>query len=283
MVAGEHFLPGRTAWADVGWKALASNLSDIAAMGGSPDLALVTLMLPPDFCVEDALALYRGLHECATEYGVTLGGGDVVRAPVFAITVALSGHAYCPADGGPVVLRRDTARPGDLVAVTGAPGESAGGLRLLNDGRSAATDAETCLIAAHERPLPRVALGQAAVRAGLRCGIDISDGLVQDLGHVARASRVSIRLDETRIPLSEALREVWPEDALRLALMGGEDYELAVIGPPAAMETWMGAATGVVTVIGEVIASGTLAVQVLDADGNELALGRGGWDHFAGP
>jgi thiamine-monophosphate kinase len=125
MVAGEHFLPERSLWQDVGWKALAVNVSDIAAMGGKPHLALVTLMLPPDFCVEDALALYRGLNECAVEYGVTVAGGDVVGSPVFAVTVALSGWAYTPRLGQPVVLRRDTARKGDLVAVSGTLGDSA--------------------------------------------------------------------------------------------------------------------------------------------------------------
>ena len=281
MVAGEHFLPERTAWQDVGWKALASNVSDIAAMGGRPHLALVTLMLPADFCVDDALALYRGLHECATQYGVTLGGGDIARSPVFAVTVGLSGWAYSPPLGQPVVLRRDAARRGDLVAVSGSLGDSAGGLKLLLAGRTPATEAERRLVAAHERPTPRVALGAAAVRGGLRCGIDVSDGLVQDLGHVATACGAGIVVDVTKVPLSEALREVWPEDALELALTGGEDYELAVIGPRAAMERYVAEYNDVVTIIGQVVEAESPAVRVVDAAGQEIDLTRGGWDHFA--
>ena len=99
MVQGEHFRSQYTAWQDVGWKSLASNVSDIAAMGGEPNLALVTLMLPAAFEVDDVLALYQGLHECAKAFGVTLGGGDIVRSPVFAITVALSGWALCAEPG----------------------------------------------------------------------------------------------------------------------------------------------------------------------------------------
>ena len=281
MVSGEHFRPEDGAWPDVGWKALASNVSDIAAMGGKPHLALVTLLVPSDFCVEDAVALYRGLHECATAFGVTLGGGDIVRSPVFAVTVALSGWAYCPHLGQPLVLRRDTARPGDLVAVTGTPGDSAGGLKLLLSSAKATSEAQKRLIAAHVRPMPRVALGEAAVKDGLRCGIDVSDGLVQDLGHIAKASNAGIVVDATKVPLSKALRSVWPEQALELALSGGEDYELAIVGPRAAMERYVAASDNAVTVIGEVVAADTPSVRVLDAEGNEIELARRGWNHFA--
>jgi thiamine-monophosphate kinase len=281
MVAGEHFLPERSLWQDVGWKALAVNVSDIAAMGGKPHLALVTLMLPPDFCVEDALALYRGLNECAVEYGVTVAGGDVVGSPVFAVTVALSGWAYTPRLGQPVVLRRDTARKGDLVAVSGTLGDSAGGVRLLLSGSTATGDDHRALIAAHQRPRPRVALAEAALRYGLRCGMDVSDGLVQDLGHIAKASVVGIVVDATKIPLSASLRRVWPEQALEMGLTGGEDYELIVIGPAPAMDHYVAASENVITVIGEVTAAEYPGVRVVDGAGKEMELARGGWDHFA--
>jgi thiamine-monophosphate kinase len=281
MVLGEHFRPEFSPWPDVGWKSLASNVSDIAAMGGQPHLALVTLMLPPDFEVEDVLSLYRGLHECATAFGVTLGGGDIVRSPVFAITVALSGWAYAGDDGAPIVLRRDAARPGDLVAVTGTPGDSAGGLRLLLAGPEIESAAQKHLVQAHSRPIPRVAAAQAAVRSGLRCGIDVSDGILQDLGHIANASGVEIEVDATKTPLSEALREIWPEQALELALGGGEDYELMLIGPSEAMEPYAARSENGATVIGRVVSEGQAGVRVVDAAGRELALAHRGWDHFA--
>src|ERR1041384_6364951 len=131
MVENVHFLPGRSAWQDVGWKALAVNLSEVAAMGATPHLALVTLALPPTFEVEDAQALYQGLGEAASHYGVTLGGGDIVRSPVFSVTVALSGWASTDADGEPIVMTRNSAHNGDVVAVTGTIGDSAAGLQLI--------------------------------------------------------------------------------------------------------------------------------------------------------
>ena len=283
MVIGEHFRTDFSTWEDVGWKALAGNISDIAAMGGKPYVALITLLLPPDFCVEDALALYRGLNECATAFEVTLGGGDIVRSPLFAITVALSGWAYTPRLGQPTVLRRDTARPGDLVAVSGTPGDSGGGLKLLLAGRTATSDDEARLVAAHLRPAPRVRLGDAAVKGGLRCGIDVSDGLVQDLGHIATASGAGILIDAALVPVSDALRAVWPDQAQELALSGGEDYELVVVGSRSAMERYVAASDNRMTLIGEVVAADKPFVRVLDARGNEIELARRGWDHLKQP
>jgi thiamine-monophosphate kinase len=280
MVAGVHFLPERTDWEATGWKALAVNLSDIAAMGGEPHLALVTLALPEDFCVEDAQALYQGLHAAAKEYGATLGGGDIVRAPVFSVTVALSGWAFAPKLGRPAAMTRSAARKGDVVAVTGTLGDSAGGLQLLLAGDEGASGAVAQLRDAHERPRPQVAAGRAAVRAGVRCAIDISDGLVQDLGHIARASQVRMRIDAARAPLSEALRQTFPERALGLALSGGEDYQLALIGSRAAIDATRTEAGVEITEIGEVVDADSAHIAVIDESGREIPLPSGGWDHF---
>lgn len=283
LVAGVHFLPERCSWADVGWKALAVNLSDVAAMGGTPHLALITLCLPPDFTVEDAVALYRGLHECATAYEVTLGGGDIVRSPVFSITVALSAWAVLPRLGEARLLTRDAARPGDVVAVSGTLGDSAAGVRLLQQGSKFSSKAEQRLRDAQMRPQPRVRLGRQAVEAGLRCGIDVSDGLVQDLGHVATASGVGIRVEAARVPTSDTLRQVFPAEALGLAISGGEDYELLVIGPRPAVEALMSDSKTPLTLIGEVYETDEPHVAVIDEAGREIPLQRGGWDHFTGP
>jgi thiamine-monophosphate kinase len=249
-------------------------------MGGTPNLALVTLCLPADFVVEDAVALYRGLHECATAFEVTLGGGDVVSAPIFAITIALSGWAEATADGSAAVLTRGAALPGDVVAVSGTLGDSVAGLLLARDGCQFKTKVEKHLRAAEQRPQPRVALGLAAVRAGLRCGIDLSDGLVQDLGHVASASGVGIRVDAARVPTSDALRELFPAEAFGLAVSGGGDYELLLIGPRAAVEALIDSSETPLTEIGDVYKSDTPHVAVVDESGREIPLARGGWDHF---
>jgi thiamine-monophosphate kinase len=277
MVDGVHFLRETSSWQDVGWKSLASNLSDIAAMGGTPHMALVTLCLPGDFEVEHAVELYRGLHACAKAFNVTLGGGDIVSAPVFTITVALSGWAEAEPDGSAAVLTRSAARPGDVVAVSGTLGDSVGSFQLS---RQPETKWEHYLRSRAQRPEPRVALGLEAVRASLRCGIDVSDGLMQDLGHVARASSVGIRVDAVRVPTSEALREVFPAEALGLAVNGGEDYELILIGPRSTVEGLIDRSETLLTEIGDVYESVEPHVAVVDETGREIPLATGGWDHF---
>jgi thiamine-monophosphate kinase len=278
LVAGVHFLPGAVAWRDVGWKALAVNVSDVAAMGGTPAFALVTLCLPPDTPVDVVDALYAGLGECADAYGVEIAGGDIVSSPVFAITIALIGDASTGVDGAPLLLRRDAARPGDVVAVTGALGGSAGGLRALVAG-AAATGATRRLIERHMRPQPRIDAGRAAVAAGIACGIDISDGLAQDLGHICEASGVAAELRLDRIPLDADLLATFPDGAAAMAASGGEDYELLLVGAEDTIARAAGALSVPLTLIGHIVA-GPPRVRLLDASGAEVTLASGGWDHL---
>jgi thiamine-monophosphate kinase len=296
MVAGVHFLPGRCAWSDVGWKALAANISDIAAMGGMPSFALVTLSLPPDTPAQAMDELYDGLHECAAAYHVTVAGGDVVRADQFSITVALAGEPRVDERGLPLLLRRDAAGPGDLVAVTGPLGGSAAGLLILQRAPSVAPgiaaappDGAQNFVARHMRPSPRVDAGDIAVRAGIRCGIDISDGLAQDLEQVCRASSVDAELRFDDIPLEPGLADVHRGDARVLAATGGEDYELLLVGGDGALqiaEDALRAHLGTpdmrqLTVVGRITGPGVGAVRAIDAKGAEVALPARGWDHLA--
>lgn len=278
MVAGVHFLPERVRWQDVGWKSLASNISDVAAMGGRPEFALVTLCLPPQTAVDAIDALYDGIGECAREYDVTIAGGDIVAAEEFVITVALLGTAE-ERGGEPLLLRRSAARPGDVVAVTGPLGGSAGGLRVLRaDGP--ASEAERALVQRHMRPRPRVDAGAAAVRAGVRCGIDISDGLAQDLGHVCEESGVGAELRLADVPVEPALMSVYPDDGRMLAATGGEDYELILVGARDAIAA-AGAALGApLSVVGRITEGDR--VRVLGEDGGEVRLASAGWDHLRG-
>jgi thiamine-monophosphate kinase len=284
MVDGVHFYADRTAWQDIGWKAMAVNVSDIAAMGGTADLALITLALPAEFLVDDAIALYQGIREAATAFNITLGGGDIVRSPVFSITVALSGIAETPKLGETVTMTRGAARIGDVIAVSGTLGDSAGGLRLLQTDSFSNSEAARHLRVAHMRPNPRVELGKAAVSAGVRCAIDVSDGLLQDLGHIARASNVAVRIDAVRVPVSEALHDAFPGQALGIALTGGEDYELIVVGPRPIIEDLIDRSDTPLTEIGEVVHHPDAPrVAVVDESGLEIPLGDQGWDHFRGP
>ncbi len=286
MVAGVHFLPGQVAWADVGWKAMAVNVSDIAAMGGTPTFALVTLALPPETAVTDVDALYAGLRECADVYHVTIAGGDVVSAGELSITVALMGEPLVSDDGEPMLLRRDRAAHDDVIAVTAPLGSSAGGLRALLAGDA---DAQPRLVEAHMRPLPRVDAGVIAVRAGVVCGMDISDGLVQDLGHICRASGVDAELRTDLIPMYKDLIEAYPDDARMMAMTGGEDYELLLVGQPDTIEVadrvlrdYLEMDARQLHLVGQMKGKGEGVVRVLDPDGNPVDVGTGGWDHMRG-
>jgi len=282
MVAGVHFRADTGDWRGVGWKSLASNISDIAAMGGTPAYALVTLCLPGDTAVTSLDELYAGLRECAAEYGVTVAGGDTVSAPVLAVTVALTGVAAELPGGSPALLRRDAASAGDAVAVTGSLGGSAGGLRALAGGIARAGAAQR-LSERHMRPRPRVSAGRAAVAAGVRCGIDVSDGLAQDLGHVCEASGLDAELWLHRLPVDADLVATYPEDALLMAATGGEDYELILVGPDDALKRAEAEAGTSLTIIGRMSAREAAkgVVRALNQRMQEVELGALGWDHFA--
>jgi thiamine-monophosphate kinase len=278
MVAGVHFLPGRVDWRGVGWKSLAVNVSDIAAMGGEPTVALVTLCLPPETDVEAVDALYGGIGECARAFGVDVAGGDVVSSPVLTITVALYGTAARRPDGTPAILRRDAAGAGDAIAVTGQLGGSAGGLRCLRDGGKRLPP-DIALIARHMRPRPRIDAGRAAIAVGVRCGTDISDGLLHDLGQVCEASGVAADVWLPRIPVEQALVERYPDHAAMLAATGGEDYELILVAPEPTLAAVGEALGGPLSIIGRVRA-GPGRVRLLDAHDREIDVAVAGWDHL---
>ncbi len=274
MVQGVHFTPG-TPWRELGWKALAVNLSDIAAMGGVPRYALVNLSLPLDMEVEDVARLYRGMAELADQHRVAIVGGNVTGAPAAMIAVTVIGQAL--PEG---LLRRSAAVPGDVVAVTGYLGMAAAGLRVLRGDLRLRSGSGDSLRRAHLQPQPRVAEGQALVRGGVRAAIDISDGLVADLSHVCAASRVGAHLRLGDLPVHPQVREALGEKAADLALSGGEDYELLFTAADRVVQEVKKALDGVcpVTAIGEVT-EGT-RVGLLGGDGKPYYIYDRGWDHF---
>ena len=228
QVENIHFRREGTPPRALGHRALAVNLSDVAAMGGRPRWALVALTLPSDLEVAWLDQLYDGMAALAGQHGVGVVGGNVARtAGPIVLDVTLLGEA-----SGEARLTRAGARPGDAVFVTGAPGESAAGLRLILEPRLAGAlspeDAER-LLGRHRMPAPRVAEGQALARGVATAAIDVSDGLAADLGHVLAASGVGATLDEAALPVSAPLRrlaEAAGLDPIELLLHGGEDYEL---------------------------------------------------------
>ncbi len=268
-----HF---RRLWAgprDIGWKAAASAISDIAAMGGEARFVLAALSCPKETGVGFIEDLCAGLVEAVESCGAVLVGGDTTCSPgLIGIDVTVLGEAP-----GGRYLTRAGARPGDLVAVTGWPGQSAAGLMALDQGIDAPV-----LIQAHLRPVPRLREGRwLASHPCVHAMIDVSDGLLRDLGHIAERSRVGINVDSDLVPLSPALNgfdSTLCEPLECLALSGGEDYELAIaVAPEEAKEVCRAFQDGFglpLTVVGRVVDGW----QGIKLDGEEP--GPRGFDHF---
>lgn len=274
----------RRAWStaeDLGWKALAVNVSDVGAMGATPIAALVCAALPADTDAEWVEDLYRGLRLCGEAYGCPVVGGDTVRSPG---PIALSVTALGSVTRGSAA-RRGGARPGDLLCVTGTLGDSAAGLALLKAGRAPQdTPADAALFAAHLRPRPPVRAGAALAGAGVTAMLDLSDGLASDTTRLCAASGVGVRVLEERLPISLAARRAAAAlgiDVLEWAVRGGEDYELLITIPrdwfdsvPRAL-----APHGVTaTIIGEATGGESALVRM---DGSEASLPSPAFSHFS--
>jgi thiamine-monophosphate kinase len=277
LVEGIHFTLQTITWRELGWKSVAVNLSDIAAMGGIPLYALISLGLPQNTDVADVEELYKGMLQVAGKYGVSILGGDTVSSPFVFISVTVIGCASNPRGK---VLRRSAAQPGDIVAVTGELGASAGGLHMLLDKQKFPAKQASILRKAHVMPVPRIAEGQALAAAGVKAGMDISDGLVGDLIHICEMSKVGAVINVDRVPVSKALQKCYPEDALSLALTGGEDYELLFTAPPAIIKKLKKSNVVPFTVIGEITVARPGKVELKDAFGRAVKMTVKGWDHF---
>ena len=282
LIEGTHFSLRHWSWRDVGWNALTVNISDIAAMGGAPEQVLLTLALPPQAEVADIDALAAGLLEAGREYGAAVVGGDIVACDTTMVTVTVIGRALVGEGGEPLLMTRDAARAGDAIAVTGHLGDSAGGLRVLIEGTQCSAEAAAQLKQAHLHHQPPLAVGQAAASGGVRAAIDVSDGLLQDLGHICEASGLGAVVHAAQVPISPALAQAFPKDALSLACSGGEDYQLLFAAPRELVERVAQETDVPVTVIGEMVADGEQRVRLLDEKGTEIAATSAGWDHLRG-
>jgi thiamine-monophosphate kinase len=264
VVAGVHADLALVGLDDLGWKAMVANVSDIAAMGGRPTYALVTVAGPlGDLDVD---LLYDGLTAAGEAYGCPVVGGDLSSAPTLVVTVAMTGDGGV---GGPPPVLRSGARPGDTLFTTGPLGSSAAGLALLRADR--AREAPD-LALAHRRPRARVAEGRAARAAGATAMIDVSDGLAADVRHLAEASGVGVVIEH--VPVAIGVNRV-SDDPETLALGGGEDFELVFAAPdPGRVEAAFAEAG-----LGRPIRVGRCT-----ADAGERRLGDGGlplvgWEH----
>jgi len=273
-----HFSLGIASWEDLGWKAIAVNLSDIAAMGGIPRYALVSLALPGHTEVEDVTALYKGMIELAQRFEVAIVGGDTSSAPLVAINITILGSTRGQAQH---MLTRSAARPGDKVAITGELGAAAAGVRMLNRELQFSPEAIASFKKAFLRPYPRIAEGQLLVEQEVKTAIDISDGLIQDLNHICKTSKVGARIEIDRVPIQPEVKANFGDRALELALSGGEDYELLFTGSTEVIDKVKKAASCPVTIIGEIVADKTGEITLVDKKGRPFNLAKIGWEHFA--
>jgi len=270
LVEGTHFDRAMSTPRDIGYKAIAVSLSDIAAMAGSPRYALCALNLSDDVDAGWAMELFGGMREASDEFACTLIGGNLARGSEVTVAIALTGEV---APGAAV--RRSGAEPGDVVVVTGTLGGAAAGRRLARRG-APWTEDELDAIRRHERPAPRVGEAPVLARNGATSMIDVSDGLTRDLVRICEASGVGVRLDLATVPRHAAAAE-------GEALGGGEDYELLATMPSAASAA--DAAGELADVFATPLTSiGTIAVDGLettDVAGETHPLEPSGWDHFA--
>lgn len=275
MVAGVHFLPDDPP-ETIGRKLLRVNLSDLAAMGAAPLGYLMTTAFPTDIDEAWIAGFVAGLAADQREFGLSVLGGDTVSTPgPLTLSLTILGHV---APGA--ALRRGGARPGDGIWVSGTIGDGALGLRAIRG--QVADDAAGHLAGRYRLPRPRLALGQALAGVA-RAAMDVSDGLVQDLGHLCRAAGCGAVIAADAVPLSAPARAALAADPALLAtiLAGGDDYELlfAVAPGDSARVAVAGRLAGVpVTCIGHFAAGA--GVRVRDAAGHDLALDRAGWSHF---
>jgi thiamine-monophosphate kinase len=251
LIDGVHFKREWSSLEQIGGKALAVALSDLAAMGARPGEAYVVLGIPPDLDEDGCVELFEGIAAVAAQTGTSLAGGDVTRAPVLTLAVTVVGRADDPDE----LVRRSGARPGDALVVTGELGGAAAGLLLLEAGGTkegshearssfvahSATNSERkrSLIGRQMQPQPRVAEGRALAAAGATAMIDLSDGLGGDAGHIARASGAGLRIDAGDLPIAAGVAEIAAaagRDPLELASGGGEDYELLAALPAERLE-----------------------------------------------
>lgn len=272
LMEGVHFLRDAASPEDIGWKSLAVNLSDIAAMGGTPTATFLSIALPKDVQGEWADRFIAGYAELSRKFNVPLLGGDTTSSlHDIAINVGILGRAPLGKS-----VRRSGASVGHGIYVTGNLGDSAGGLQAILNNWDKTQEVES-LIQSHIRPIPRIEIGQALMNTGLIGSmIDISDGIASDLRHILKASGVGAEVNLDRMPVSNNLKSAcnkYGKNAYALAVGGGEDYELLFTAPPG-IETLVDFP---IYQIGEIMSGNSL---IWMENGNAVNFDVKGFNHF---
>ncbi|MGW8302306.1 MAG: thiamine-phosphate kinase [Desulfobacterales bacterium] len=282
LVERIHFLRAAISGFDLGYKSLAVNLSDIAAMGGTAREAFVSIAIPDDCQLDYLEAIYSGIKDLAVKFDVNILGGDTTRSKTdLIINIVVQGVV-----SKEELLCRDAARPGDVIFSTGFLGDSKAGLYLILNEVAADTESLEALLRAHRVPQPHLRQGRFLARqTGVHAAIDTSDGLSSDLAHIAEESRVGARLYAQKIPISPNLKDFCSHfafDPIDYALSGGEDYTLLCTIAPANADKISGAFEKEfkrpLFAIGEITAK--KQIEVVYPDGKTKPLPPTGWDHF---
>jgi thiamine-monophosphate kinase len=286
LVDGVHFSDRTTTAFDVGWRSVAANLSDLAAMGATPLGITVGLSLPPTLPVAWLEQFYQGMQACLERYGTGIIGGDLTRSSV--TTVAITALGAVRADR---IIARATAKIGDAIVVTGYHGDSHGGLKLLLAAeleQAAFTAQQQALITAHQRPQPRLdvlpiidRLRASASQAFTISGMDSSDGLADAIVQICQASGVGAVLNRSTLPISPDLSQIFPATALDSALYGGEDFELVLSMPePVALELVENIGNGA-AIIGKIVQPpDIILIDDLTEDSTIYLNRQSGFQHF---
>jgi thiamine-monophosphate kinase len=286
LVDGVHFSDRTTTAVDVGWRSVAANLSDLAAMGATPLGITVGLSLPPNLPIVWLEQLYQGMQACLVRYGTGIIGGDLTRSSV--TTVAITALGAVRADR---IIARSTAQIGDAIVVTGYHGDSHGGLKLLLDPELVPADftaQQQALITAHQRPQPRLdvlpiidRLSASDSQTFTVSGMDSSDGLADAIVQICQASGVGAVLNRSTLPISPALSQIFPDTAVDSALYGGEDFELVLSMPePVALELVKNIGNGA-AIIGRVVrSSDVILIDDLTGDSTIYLNRQSGFQHF---
>lgn len=281
QIEGEHFKKKIMTPYQIGRRAAAVNLSDIAAMGGKPTFALLSLGLDPKTPLDDFDQLAEGIRDQFSQFGVVIIGGNMSKHRSLLIDITLLGTADLDKH-----LLRNNAQPGDRLFVSGCPGASAAGRHILQKQKPIDKKWQP-LVQKHIQPLPRLQLGRHLAAANLAsAAIDISDGLVADLHHICQQSNVGARIDQSRLPAFECSREfesLFGQNALETVLYGGEDYELLFTVPSELPDQNLGDVARLTQTPIHEIGSITKTPQIMlySPEKENQILTNKGWDHFA--
>lgn len=275
MVQGTHFDLNNITWEELGWKAMAVNLSDIAAMGGTPKYALLSVALPGELEVENVAQFCHSTASLAAKFGVAIVGGNVSTAPNIVITITVFGSSKTRS-----ILKRSTATPGEQIAVTGSLGLSAAGLKMFKEKINLDAQTAGILRKAHLQPVPRIKEGQILAQHGVKTAIDISDGLIADLEHICEASKVGAKIKVAQVPVHPLVKANFP-DYRELALYGGEDYELLFTADRNIIAQVRKALNYPIAIIGDIVEEALPdRITLLDHKGNTIPANNRGWEHF---